>query len=237
MKSSYFKLEKKITVPLLFFLFLLVIPTVSATPPFQSTTVSSGSLQILISDFDIIQANKPYEIDFHLFNSTNILTNNTAQCSLHLNTFANGITGNHVLTYSKLAGAVGTRDFIGTIPANNLSTTGDYCMSITCNTSIQSGGAVHCFEVTARGLDISQSYIWIILALSIIVIVIGLSFNDYTITTLGSFALVLAGLYMLFYGIAEAKNATTNGLAIIVLAVGGYIMAKTGLNFVRDNYD
>lgn len=88
------------------------------------------------------------------------------------------------------------------------------------------------FDITPAGINFNPSFYWLILALGFGLIVLGTVKEDYTITTLGAFALVYVGLYILFYGIADVKNTMSNAFGIIILAIAGYIMVKLGIDFM-----
>jgi len=93
------------------------------------------------------------------------------------------------------------------------------------------------FNVTPSGIEYTQSFFWLILALGFGMVIFGFWKEDYTITTLGSFALVFVGLYILFYGIADVKDVMSNGIAIVILGIAGYIMAKLGVDWVTEDYN
>ena len=86
------------------------------------------------------------------------------------------------------------------------------------------------FEVTPSGLQGTFGFYILVILLSIGVIVLGYYVKDAWIVMLGSFGLVLFGLYILFFGLAGIKDATyTWGLGIIILMLGGYFGIKAGL--------
>lgn len=108
----------------------------------------------------------------------------------------------------------------------------------TFNTCADPGGTVVCdsdtFEVTPSGFtnNIAFYIIWIIIAAGLIVL--GYKVEDYWLIILGGFALVLFGLYVLFYGIVGMKDSVyTWGLGIITLMVGGYFGIRAGLEQVE----
>jgi len=89
------------------------------------------------------------------------------------------------------------------------------------------GGTVVCdsdtFEVTPSGLTGNLGFYVLFLVLSLGLIVLGYYVEDAWIIILGSFALVLFGLYVLFYGLAGMKDtAYTWGIGIITLMLGAY---------------
>lgn len=79
------------------------------------------------------------------------------------------------------------------------------------------------YEVTPSGLTNLLGFyiIWIILSIGIIFL--GYYAEDQWIVVLGSFALVLFGLYVLFFGIVDIQdNVYTWGMGIITLMLGLY---------------
>lgn len=83
------------------------------------------------------------------------------------------------------------------------------------------------FEVTTSGLTGTLGFFFIILILSIGVIILGYYVEDAWIVVLGSFALVLVGLYILFFGIDGVKDTVyTWGIGLIILMLGAYFGVK-----------
>ncbi|MFP4457154.1 MAG: hypothetical protein ACLFPS_05785 [Clostridia bacterium] len=86
------------------------------------------------------------------------------------------------------------------------------------------------FSITPSGYNWSVGFYIVILILSIGIIVLGYWTQDAWIVMLGSFGLVLVGLFVLFYGIADVKdNVYTWGIGIITLMLGAYFGIKASL--------
>ena len=90
------------------------------------------------------------------------------------------------------------------------------------------------FEVTLNSIDEgNNTFIWIILALAVLLLLLGFWKEDPTILLLGSFILTLMGLYFLLYGISGIKNmATTYSISIILLMVGAYISLRSSYELI-----
>ena len=232
-EQSYFKLRGKITVPLIF-LFLLVIPLSSAVAPVLQT-IQQGSLEILAPEFQLIPKAEKFDFYWHVFNTTNLLTNKTVSCDFHL--YSKFVNGEHLVMYDNVKGFINGRDFEVTVNGANFTEVGVYCNIIECNTSRQTGGLERCFTVTSSGVDFPSSYFWLIILFGYGLIIFGLWKEDYAITTLGSFALAFVGLYMLSYGIDGIKSGMTNAFSIVTMVIAGYVMVKMGLNFIKESYD
>lgn len=86
------------------------------------------------------------------------------------------------------------------------------------------------FKVTPSGFNLTIGYYFLIIILSIGIIILGYYVQDAWIVMLGSFALVLFGLYILFFGLVGFKDSVyTWGIGIIILMLGIYFGVKASL--------
>lgn len=86
------------------------------------------------------------------------------------------------------------------------------------------------FETTPSGFTMSNGLYFLFIILSIGIIILGYYTEDAWIVALGSFGMVLFGLFVLFYGIAGIKDTTyTWGIGIITLMLGAYFGIKATL--------
>jgi len=86
------------------------------------------------------------------------------------------------------------------------------------------------YQVTPDGFTGTLGFFFLILILSIGIIVLGYYVQDAWIVILGSFSLVLVGLFILFYGLDGLKDPVyTWGIGIIILMLGGYFGIKGSL--------
>ena len=112
-------------------------------------------------------------------------------------------------------------------------TTGDQLSSAT-NTRKPIGQSIT-FEVTSSGLNLSTGLFILLLILSIGIVILGYYTQDAWIVILGSFGLVLVGLFILFYGIADMKDTVyTWGLGIITLMLGAYFGIKGSIEKLNE---
>jgi len=97
------------------------------------------------------------------------------------------------------------------------------------------GFSVLWFDVTPSGLFASISYYILILALSLGLVILGLSMRDAPITILGSMGLYFLGLYILFYGLVDVKDPVyTWATGLIILGVAFYVSARTTHELIID---
>ncbi len=83
------------------------------------------------------------------------------------------------------------------------------------------------FEVTPSGFTNTIAFFFIILLIPAALIVFGFKIEDNWVIVLGGFALVLVGLYVLFFGIDVIKDPNyTYGLGIIILMAGSYFSIR-----------
>jgi len=95
---------------------------------------------------------------------------------------------------------------------------------------VETGFDVLFFEVTASGLQNTFGFYILFILFSIGLIILGYFVKDAWIVILGSFALVLFGLYILYNGLSDFKDPVyTWGVGIITLALGGYFGIKASL--------
>jgi len=118
-----------------------------------------------------------------------------------------------------------------------------------CNTSnlgkyyISGGGDVegsltgfdnYYFEVTPSGFNWGTGFYIILFILSFGIILLGYKIEDEWIVMLGSFALIIIGLLMLFYGINDIRDSVyTWALSIITLMLGAYFSVKAGIEAIN----
>ena len=86
------------------------------------------------------------------------------------------------------------------------------------------------FPVTSSGLTGTLGFYFLILILSVGIIILGFKLDDPWIVILGSFGLILVGLFTMFYGIDGMKDTVyTWGLGIIILMLGCYISIRSAM--------
>lgn len=107
---------------------------------------------------------------------------------------------------------------------------GDYAYTTCGDKAGQETCEIITFEVTPNGFTSTLGFYILLIALSIGIVILGYYVQDAWIVALGSFAMVLLGLYILFFGINGIKDTVyTWGIGIIILALGGYFGIKATL--------
>lgn len=221
------------------FMFLLFsFSNVIAAPPVLST-VQSGSLEILAPSYDYVTIGLDKDIYWHVFNTTNLLTNATTTCSYHL--YSQNLKGEHIVNVNNVKLFSNGRDFEVEVEGANFSTAGQYCHIIECNTSSQAGGLERCFTVTTSGLSAPAeennansnqlTFFIILLTITIGLLIFGIAAHDISVTIFASFAMTMIGLYMLNNGIPPYRTQLSQWIAIIIIFVGGYISVKSALDY------
>jgi len=80
------------------------------------------------------------------------------------------------------------------------------------------------FEVTPTGIEGNLGFYIILLILSLRIIILGFVAQDTWVAILGSFGLIIMGLFMLLYGINGMKDVVyTYSISIITIMLGAYI--------------
>ncbi len=234
MKQSYFKMGGRIVLPL-FFLFLLVIPLVSAVPPVLQT-IQSGSLEIISPTWEEIPQSTSLDIYWHLFNTTTVLKNTTATCSYHLYSKFSG--GKHIYTNNNVTEFINGLDFKVEVSGGNFSNLGEYCNMIECWTATQTGGLERCFLVTKTGM-VEESYpiMLYLLVISFIILLMGIYFEVYTLALLGGLVSLPLSLNVITNGLGNVTTTATTVFGIVMLGVAMLLTAKAGLKYVEEGYD
>lgn len=124
-----------------------------------------------------------------------------------------------------------------TLSAANTGEIGEYTQSRTCydpaGDVTGSGFEEKPFLITPSGSDANSLSNLILMGMALIlsggVIIFGFSKSEPYIVILGSFVLVLLGLFTLLNGIGNYRNELTQWSSIIISLIGGYISVRSGL--------
>lgn len=153
----------------IYILLLLSIPLIIAPPTNPTTQVSESGLIIEYPKYAYVAKDTAFTLHFHVFNSTDYVTNQTTTCGLHL--------------YSPLDKHIfeGWADFEDNgldfeidINANNFSMLGDHAYIIYCNSSQEVGYASGSYTVTTFGLEPAGDNLTIFIYLLFMIMTIGL---------------------------------------------------------------
>jgi len=168
---------------------IMFITLVSAVPPVTQLN-TEGGLSIEYPKYQYVKKDMAFNLHFHVFNTTDIITNATADCYLRLY----NITGSHI---AKLTADYDLpHDFEIAINSNNFSIPGEYAYIIYCD-GAQAGFASGGFTVTNSGLAPAET--------------------NFEIFIYILFIITFAGLfYTLLLGLAKLATAETTIYDIIV---------------------
>lgn len=83
--------------------------------------------------------------------------------------------------------------------------------------------------VTQSGSDSNQtrSNLWFLVFIFVFLyglLIFGMSINDSNMSIISSFGIILAGLYIVAYGIADITNQYSSAIALINICIGAYIL-------------
>lgn len=207
-----------------YFLFIiLVVNTILAVPPFQTTTGTIG-YDVIVPPFDSIKQDMNFEFFVHVLNKSDgkQIPNSFASCSLHIYNFA----GAHVIQMGMVAETEPDviNEFALNIDKGNFTEQGMYGYIVQCNSSNIGGASSDSFIVSPSGLSNTLGFYAIIFGIALFLIILGFSIKDGWVTILGTFGLYFVGLYILLNGIEGVKNMTTTyAMAIIILGAAAYI--------------
>jgi len=215
---------------LLTFLFLFNLTLISADKPVTQVNTGPTGLQVFYPEFESVKQSSSFNLHLHVSNiSTGLQIPNTqVSCNLHLY----NSTGSHTFESGVLAKDSNGWDHEIYLNGNpgNFSDLGTHGFYIWCNTTTQGGEAKGVFEVTPTGVLSSIGFYIILLLLSLGIVMFGYSVQDYWVVILGSFALVLFGLYVILFGIVDIKDTVyTYGIGIITLMLGAYFGIRASM--------
>lgn len=142
-----------------------IISFVNAQPPQTNINLQEG-LDISYPKFDAVKINEPFNLSIHVYNISNQLSLNSADCRLELY----NQTGHHIINDADLT--VGDDEYYYFIAKGNFSERAVYSYNIYCNdTNI--GGFIDGTITVNRGgviLDTSESLIYLLLTLGVFLI-------------------------------------------------------------------
>lgn len=215
----------------------------SAAPPQSTAGLLERGVDIVHPETQVVKYGNSLEFNFWTYNSSTggTLTNNTLNCTLYIINdrgvnfwrFSNQPGASALITYGKGA-PLCVNCWTMTLPAQNL-TYGVYSYQIKCQANSSTTTAVGgyytgAFEVTPTGFSGTLGFYILLLILSLGIIILGYYVEDPWVIVLGSFGLVLFGLFILLYGVNGIKDIVyTYGFGIIVMMLGAYFGIKGSL--------
>lgn len=109
---------------------------------------------------------------------------------------------------------------------------GTYTYDITARGLGQNSTRSFSFEITPSGFTGMLGFSFLIILIAYGMLIVGLWKRDITLTLLGDFAIFFVGIWVLFYGLDVFKNYLTNGFAYITLGVAFYVGAKAAHEYI-----
>ena len=206
--------------------FVLAAPT---PPPFQQTESTIG-LALESPIITMIKINTPFKFKVHAYNSSSgVSINNTKlTCEIHL--YGQKDNGAHIVEAKMTIDTGNSLDMEYQLSSTDLNEAGQYAVLFYCNTTTKGGFLEYNFDVTPSGIDMNNGLYFLIIILSVGFIILGYYVKDAWVVVLGSFGMVLFGLFVLFYGIGGVKDTVyTWGIGVITLMLGAYFGIKGSL--------
>jgi len=144
-------MAKKVII--LFLLGLLILPLISAMPPFQESSATNG-FDIRLPQTDVIKVNQTIEIHTHIHNRSDglLVTNSTANCTVHLY----NSTGNHIVEQQMDFDSNGI-DFELEVNGANFTDVGRYTGLIQCNNTAFGGFVSFGVDATLTGQELTKA--------------------------------------------------------------------------------
>lgn len=137
---------------LVFFVFLLFLPIVTAAPPFLQSGTGEFELEIAFPKFNYLKFGQDIDLHFHVFNASgHFMRNDTTDCLIHI--YDN--TGAHIVEQDKLVHDP-PLDWSFVLNTSIITEPGSFAYIVQCNTSAQGGQggfSSNSFEVTVDGVS------------------------------------------------------------------------------------
>lgn len=77
-------------------------------------------------------------------------------------------------------------------------------------------------------------FIYIGIIIAWVLLAVGFSMKDYTISTLASIFIIIIGVYVLIYGIENISNVVIVALGIVHIGIGFYVMVRGSYELYKD---
>lgn len=112
---------------------------------------------------------------------------------------------------------------------------GEYTFNLQFSNGDARGSVEGFFDVTPTGFNLSLTFYFIIMIMSLGIVIFGFMIRDNWVIVLGGFGMVFLGLFLLFYGIDGFKDSTyTWGIGIIILMLGSYFSIRGSMEALSD---
>ena len=227
------------------FLFSLLVLTLSsvnaAVQPFQATS-GTPPCEILNPYYEYLPQNQEFDFFWHVYNSTTLLTNETAQCSFHL--YSKQDHGEHINVINNVINFGNGRDFFVDAPSSNFTKLGDYCYLIECGTPLSDQGSAsaqvcgieRCFQVTTAGQNLNTNalFFMILILCSSSLLIFSFIFRNYIFSFVSGLLFMVAGVYSMIYGFTIFLSNYTRMISFIIIGIGVMITIASSINLIEE---
>ena len=115
------------------------------------------------------------------------------------------------------------------------STLGNYAIKFYCSNITFSGSNIEStLLVTTTGRDVDQTFVIIILLVALVLYLIALFIKNHAMGFISGILFVIAGVYILIYGLTYLNDMYTRSIALVVLGFGMFIVLIAGLEWMDE---
>jgi hypothetical protein len=226
-----------------FLTFLLIaLPLTSAAPPVSGTTaLLERGIDVIYPEIFYVNKAHDLEINFWTYNSTDgqTLTNRTLNCTFYLIdnkgvqyyrlSSQPGASG--LITYSKGA-PLCVNCWTAIIPSSSLAL-GLNAYQAKCQGPGIGGEAIGTFEVTYSGLADNSLLISLLLISAFLILILAVFLKNEYVGIIASMLFVIAGVYIMAYGIGPTYDMYSQALAFICLGLGLFIFISAAYDVIN----
>ena len=77
-------------------------------------------------------------------------------------------------------------------------------------------------------------FIYIAMIMGWTLLIVGYIFKEYVLVMIPSFFLIVIGIFVTVNGVGSISNYVTDALALLHIAVGGFVLVSKGIGFVNE---
>lgn len=204
---------------ILSFVFLVVILSLTFSSAADVTEIVSGEPSF------VFKQNSIQDVKIRCFDVNDTYCNAQTTCQLSIDdpeglNIINNASMTRNETYYNL-----------TLDSEQTGKNGEYSVIATC-TGTNSKFSSFSFIVTPTGTSGLLGFYFLAIIFSYGVLMLGFTKEDITISLLGTFALFLVGLWILFFGLDIHKNFVTDGFAVLTLGVAFYVSSRMAYEYI-----
>ena len=232
----------KLSKPFLFFfIFLVLLSSVSAVPAPDPQQFSEG-YDIRIPQDNILKAGQGYEFEFHVYNISNgVAIISDLNCSFHLY----NSTGKHI--YEAFDATVSHDfDFGFWVDGGNFTKADNYYYNIYCwspadqkTTAVLGGHSQSIIYVTPTGINfnsvLNNPILLILGLLGLGLVLFGAIKGIPWFGFIGAILFLMVGLYTMIYGFDTVNDMYTRSVAIVFLGMGFIFMFTSAYEWLKED--